>query len=156
MADEMAQQKVSSACVIPPDISQQLKILITSVEEIKKNQDGMKRTLEGKMDRLKNDLMESIETKMKVLKDELSLARESARLDEVLISVQSIENRLSTVETVCAEGGGISGDSMDHAGYQPRDGLSSRFREPLDNPDLTVIATNIPFSIGDRLNSRSW
>ena len=156
MADEMAQQKASSTCVIPPDISQQLKILITSVEEIKKNQDGMKRTLESKMDRLKNDLMESIETKMKVLKDELSLdiARESARLDEVLISIQSIENRLSSVENVCAEGGGISSDAMDHTGYQPRDGLNSRFREPLDNPDLTVIATNIPFSIGENLSRK--
>ena len=109
MAEEMAQQKASSTCVIPPDISQQLKILITSIEEIKKNQ-------ESKMDRLKNDLMKSKESKMKVLKDELSLdiARESARLDEVLISIQSIEHRLSSVENVCAEDGGISSDAMDH------------------------------------------
>ena len=73
MADPTAQEKSSVATAIPSDISQQLKLLISSVAELKKSQDGMKRTLKSKMDRLKNDLMESIETKMKVLKDELSL-----------------------------------------------------------------------------------
>ena len=114
MADPTTQEKSSVATAIPSDISQQLKLLISSVAEIKKSQGGKKRTLESKMDRLKNDLMESIETKMKVLKDELSLdiARKSSRLDDVLNSVQSIENRLTTVENVCAEGGGASSEAI--------------------------------------------
>ena len=156
MADPTAQEKSSVASAIPSDISQQLKLLTSSVAEIKKSQDGMKRTLESKMDRLKNDLMESIETKMKVLKDELSLdiARESAKLDDVLNSVQSIENRLTTVENVCAEGGGASSEAMDHTGFQPTFGINNRYREPLDDPDLTVIATNVPFSNGENLNRK--
>ena len=141
-------------------VSKQLQTLITSVDEIKKNQDGLKKTLESKIDKLKTDLMTNIETKVKALHDDLSLdiAREGSRIDELVSSVRSIQGRLTTVENVCSGSGLGDGplwdsstdngnDRMDYSGWN----VSGRRIDPLNDPDLTVIGSYIPFTEGEDL-----
>ena len=141
-------------------VSKQLQTLITSVEEVKKNQDGLKKTLESKIDKLRTDLMTNIETKVKALHDDLSIdiAREGSRIDDLVSSVRSIQDRLTTVEDICTGGGPADGalwdngtDSgtgrMDHSGWNS----NGRRVDPLNDPELTVIGSYIPFTEGENL-----
>ena len=60
----------------------------------------MKRMFESKLDRLSTDIMSSVDTKVRALRDELSvdLASETRRVDQVLTTIQSIQSRMDGLE----------------------------------------------------------
>lgn len=55
---------------------------------------------ESKLDRLRTDIMSSVDTKVRELRDELSvdLPSETRRVDQVLTTIQSIQSRMDGLE----------------------------------------------------------
>ena len=124
------------------DLSSKMDMLLLSVNEIKKNQEGMKKTLEKKIDKLRNDLLENMNSKITALRNEitLDLGRETTRIDSVLNTIQSIQQRLENVEN--SGPATLGNDNVTQAASDVR-------KDPLNDCSVTVIATNIPFNEGE-------
>lgn len=60
--------------------------LKNEITDLKSSQDNMKRMFESKLDKLRVDLMANVDTKIRALRDELSidLSRETNRIDQVV------------------------------------------------------------------------
>lgn len=84
----------------PTSDSEKLDMLLLSVSEIKTSQENMKKMFESKLDRMRNELTENINSKVKSLRDEISMdiSRESGRIDELMKSFQSLQGRISGIE----------------------------------------------------------
>ncbi|VDH96885.1 Hypothetical predicted protein [Mytilus galloprovincialis] len=82
------------------DISSSIKLLVSSVNEIKQGQESMKKMFESKIDQLRNDVLSIIDQKMQVLQSEmhLDLARESSRIDDLANSVHSLSIFFNDIE----------------------------------------------------------
>ena len=82
------------------DMSGKCDTLISAVIELKTSQEGMKRMFESKIDKLKTDLMATVDSKVRTLRDELSvdIGRETSRTDQMLTTIQSIQTRLDSLE----------------------------------------------------------
>ncbi|WAQ96050.1 hypothetical protein MAR_028740, partial [Mya arenaria] len=110
------------------DLSVKIDQVLSIVGDMKVTQEGMKRTLESKIDNLKNEMMKNIDTKLKSLKNEISLdiGKETSRIDGLMDSMKDIQVRLRAVE----------------------DGTPSpaepREVDHLNDPDYCIIATGIP------------
>ena len=119
-------------------ISQKLDTVINSIQGLKTSQDSMKRMFESKLDKLKTEIIASVDSKISALRDELTLDihRETNRIDQLLTTVQSIQARVDDLET------------------RTGNGTFSRDREvrnPLDDIDLTIVASGLPFIDGEDL-----
>ncbi|VDI60356.1 Hypothetical predicted protein [Mytilus galloprovincialis] len=81
-------------------VSDKLDTLIKVVQDLKIGQEGMKRMFESKLDKLKTDLIASVDNKIRTLRDEISLdlARETNRTDQIINTIQSIQSRIDNVE----------------------------------------------------------
>ncbi len=113
--------------------SYKLDQVLLAVCDIKKSQDALRKALESKIDKLRTDLIANIDTKVRALRDELSMDvnRESSRIDTLLTSVQDLHSRMNNVEHSRAT------DGPNIAAGQSRD--------PLNDPDLTVTVNGLPF-----------
>lgn len=82
-----------------PTISNKLDTVVNAIKDIKINQDGMNRMFESKLDKLRKDLLKSVDEKIQSLRDEISLdlGVETRRVDEVMTTIQTIQTRLSGV-----------------------------------------------------------
>lgn len=122
----------------PNNMSSKLDTLITAVQELKTSQDGMKRMFESKLDKLRTDLMANVDNKIRALRDELSIdiGTETARVDQVLLTVQSMQDRINNLEQNPTP---MNIDNTNDMNIQLQ-------RNPLDNPELTITASGIPFS----------
>ena len=80
--------------------SQKLEEIFSVVMDVKKNQEGMRKMFESKLDKLKNDLMENIDHKIKSLRDELvlDLGVETKRVYLILSEIQELKIRVDKVE----------------------------------------------------------
>ncbi|VDI05653.1 Hypothetical predicted protein [Mytilus galloprovincialis] len=60
----------------------------------------MKRMFDSNLDKLKTDLIASVDNKIRTLRDEISLdlARETNRTDQIINTIQSIQSRIDNVE----------------------------------------------------------
>ncbi|VDI73217.1 Hypothetical predicted protein [Mytilus galloprovincialis] len=76
-------------------VSDKLETLI-KVQDLKIGQEGMKRMFEYKLDKLKTDLITSVDNKIRTLCDEISLdlARETNPNDQIINNIQSIQSRI--------------------------------------------------------------
>lgn len=119
-------------------ISQKLDTVINSIQGLKTSQDSMKRMFESKLDKLKTDIIASVDSKISALRDELTLDihRETNRIDQLLTTVQSIQARVDDLETRTGNGT-VSRDR--------------EVRNPLDDIDLTIVASGLPFIDGEDL-----
>ncbi|VDI30742.1 Hypothetical predicted protein [Mytilus galloprovincialis] len=134
--------------------------IASSVKEIKEGQDSMKRMFESKIDKLRNDVLSTIDEKMRALKCDIDidLARESTRIDELVNSVQLLTTRLGQVEndiqSVCNP---MNDENVPSGHVDPSIGnvmRSARVLDPLNNNDVTVIVKNVPFNEEENLSEK--
>ena len=123
-------------------ISQKLDTVVNSIQGLKTSQDSMKRMFESKLDKLKTEIIASVDSKISPLRDELTLDihRETNRIDQLLTTVQSIQARVDDLETRTVQNEGIGTVSRDR-----------EVRNPLDDNDLTIVASGLPFIDGEDL-----
>ena len=137
---------------VSDELKAQISLIATSVKEIKDGQDSMKRMVESKIDKLRSDVLSTIDEKIRVLKSDLDLdiGRESRRIDDLMTSVQTLTSRFDQF------GQHAQGDEIPNGGGFGGIGRVSRgpFNvplNPLDNNDITVIAKGLPFIDGEDL-----
>lgn len=129
-------------------VNEKLDTLIRAVNDIKSNQCSFKRMFETKLDALRTDLIENIDTKVRALRDELSmdLSRESCRIDNVVKSIQSLQGRLDTVESSrTPDNRNDSNGTGNHSSVRRSNGYNP------DDPDVAITASGIPFTEGENL-----
>jgi hypothetical protein len=116
--------------------------------DIKKSQDSMKRMFESKLEKFRSDLMESIDTKIRALRDELSMDinRESYRLEQVAKTVQAMQSRITTIEQTTSSRQTDENKSRDSTDQHKHGQFN-----PSDDPDLTVTASGIKYTEGEDL-----
>ena len=138
--------KSTKMAVNPQTVSDDLKTQILAIakseEEIKDGQDGLKRTLESKIDRLRNKVLSTIGDKIKALKSDIDLdiGNNSRRIDELLNSVHSLTQRVDKAELNTNHGDDVFNGGRDTGTGWSRD----IFANPLDNNDITVIIKDMP------------
>ena len=71
--DSKSTKLTNNEQTVSGDLKSQIVAIAKSVEAIKDEQDGLKRTLESKIDRLRNYVLSTIDEKMKALKTDLDL-----------------------------------------------------------------------------------
>ncbi|CAG2219113.1 unnamed protein product [Mytilus edulis] len=131
------------------DVCDKLEILIGAVKDLKTSQDNMARMFESKLDKLRTDLMASVDSKVRALRDELSIdiGHETTRTDQLLTTVQSIQRRLDDVEQ--------QNPILNDNGTAIQENRPGRKYNPLDNTDITVTVSGIPFSDGEDLMEKA-
>lgn len=129
------------------DIKTQFKTIIESMNDIKKGQSSMQKMFESKLDKMKTELMSSIDDKVKVLKSDIDLqwGQQQTKIEQLSNSVESVMNRLTVVEGVVAEGS-ISGATNVN---QTNQSYQNNQVNPLNNDEVTVIASGVPFEEGE-------
>ncbi len=130
----------SNAPNLDSDLSDKMDKVLSAVCDIKRNQEQLGKTLERKIDRLRTDLIANIDTKVRALRDELSMdiQRESGRIDTLVTSVQSLCSRVEKVEQSHAH--------IDPNTAMDQTGIIRPQSDPLSDPDLTVIVNGLSFS----------
>ncbi|CAC5360994.1 unnamed protein product [Mytilus coruscus] len=131
------------------DVCDKLETLIGVVKDLKTSQDNMARMFESKLDKLRTDLMASVDSKVRALRDELSIdiGHETTRTDQLLTTVQSIQRRLDDVEQ--------QNPILNDNGTAVHENRPGRKYNPLDNTDITVTVSGIPFSDGEDLMEKA-
>jgi hypothetical protein len=101
---------------------------------------------ESKLEKFKTDLVENIDTKVRALRDELSmdLSRESNRIDHILKTVQSMQSRLEKIES---KPDLPSGNNIET--YNTNN--STWHGNPLNDPDRCVVVAGLPVTEGEDL-----
>ena len=122
------------AAKMDSDTGTKLDLVLKAVEDIKRNQDGLRISLEKRIDKLRSDIKADMDSKMKNLKDEmvLDLNKESCRIDELLNSVHLLQSRMQNFESKCTV-------------------TNSTARVPLNDPDLTITANGLSYSDGESI-----
>ena len=90
-----------------------------------------------------------IDTQINILRDQLTfdLSKESIRIDGLLTSVQKLQARLDSLEQSRVTDQSVNGT---------QNGQTSELRQnPLNDTDLTVIASGLPFYEGEDVLSRA-
>lgn len=130
-----------------------LDSILAVVSDIKKSQDGMQKMFESKLDKLRTDLMQNIDVKIRALRDEftISLAQSENRIDQVMTTIQSLKGRLDTLEKP-------QYNTDPRANNGPTNG-TSQYRHvnpnPLSDPDLCVVASGISATDGEDLTQKA-
>jgi len=127
------------------NFSGKMDTLMEYVLDIKKGQDNLRKSFDSKIDKLRNDLLVNIDQKIKLLRDEVTLdiCGESTRIDRLLSTVQSIQQKVDTVEKTWES---LSSNTVsDHP--RPSNGGGN----PLNDPDLTIIANGLHMSDNENI-----
>lgn len=126
------------------DVCKKLDTLITAVKDLQTGQKNMKEMFESKLDKLKSELVTTIDTKVGQLRDELleDINRETSRTDQLLTTVQSIQTRIEKIENHP----GLTGENGQD---QPMN--NPAIHNPLNNPDITITASGLPVSEDENL-----
>ena len=136
---------------VSDELRAQISLIATSVKEIKDGQDSMKRMVESKIDKLRSDVLSTIDEKIRVLKSDLDhdIGRESRRIDDLMNSVQTLTYRFDQFEQ------NAQGDEIPNGGVGQGAGVSRGLfnvpLNPLSNNDVTVIAKDLPYIEGEDL-----
>ena len=136
---------------VSDELRAQISLIATSVKEIKDGQDSMKRMVESKIDKLRSDVLSTIDEKIRVLKSDLDLdiGRESRRIDDLMNSVHTLTSRFDQFEQ------NAQGDEIPNGGVGQGAGVSRGLfnvpLNPLNNNDVTVIAKDLPYIEGEDL-----
>ncbi|KAH3719473.1 hypothetical protein DPMN_062310 [Dreissena polymorpha] len=126
--------------------SDQLKIIMDTVVNIKRNQDSIRRSIDSKLDKLRSEMKETIDTRIRASRDELSsdMARDSSRLDQVVTTIQSLQLRMDTLENTTGQRNGTS--TSHDTGYGQRQNINK-----LNDPNLTITASGILYNEGENI-----
>ena len=138
--------------------SEKLTRLLSAVESLHKSQDGLKKTLESKIDKLRNDMKCDIDAKIKGLQDDISLTigREASRIDKILTTVQSLQKRISDIEVTDRTGIHVNGANPNN-GDQSTDGQDQRPYTPrhTDDSDISVVVSGVKSEQGENLMQKA-
>ena len=123
-------------------LSVKMDMLMESVIDIKKGQDSLRITLDSKIDKLRKDLLINIDEKVRSLRDDVTIeiGRESLRIDNLMRDVQSMKCKIDSVENKC--------NSMDN-GDSTHSEHHTQHMNPIDDPDLTITASGLPYTQGE-------
>ena len=160
---ENKQSKMAENVVVSRDLKTQLTVLIESVKEKKEGQDGMKRMVESKIDKLRSDVLSTIDEKIRVLKSDIDLdiGISTRRIDDLVSSVQTLTVRIDQVERVIesAQGTGSINGHDDHSaagGFMNWScGGAALNTDPLNDNNRTVIVKNVPYADGENLMNKA-
>ena len=127
------------------EINDQTKLVLSTVTEIKSNQDSMRRSFDSKLDKMKNEFMATIDGKLRTLRDEIAMeiSTESNRIDNLMTSLQNIQSRLEAVERPDYHEQHMEFD-VDH---RPRRATQTN----LDDPEICITANGLPFDREENL-----
>ena len=139
--DSKSAKMATNEQTLSGDSKSQIVPIAKSVEAIKDYQDGLKRTLESKIDRLRNYVLSTIDEKMKALKTDLDLdiGVNSRRIDELVRRVHLLTQRIDQFEQNPIQGDDVFNGGRDTATNWAR----GTFVNPLDNNDKTVIVKDL-------------
>lgn len=107
-----------------------MTIIAQAVQRLQKGQASLQSIIEGKLDKFRNDFMANIDEKFKAMRSDSDLELAMHTKDIETLS-QSVDSLLRCVEKV------------EHS-YQALCS-SDHVNNPLDDPNLTFIATNLKF-----------
>ena len=98
----------------PGTDSDKIDFLVQTLMEVKKNQESLKKMVESKIDKLRKDMKEDMDLRIRSFRDDLSLdiGREAKRMDEMLITIQSLSSRVEQLETSPLES--VNGEHVQH------------------------------------------
>lgn len=121
------------------ELKDEMRQILSAVKEIKVGQDSMRKSFDSKLDKIRNEFMATLDSKIKTLRDELAidLSRESGRIDQLEKTLQSVRNRLDSVE------------QTQIANNQENPHLSNHGN--LNDPEVCITASNVPFDHGENL-----
>lgn len=133
------------------DVNDKFEQVLSAVKEIKISQDNLSKKLDSKLDKLKNELTASIDGKISKLRDDIiiDMNRESARIDQLFKTIQSMQGRIDTLEgapTHQAYGPSPTDDNDRYHGYSSA-GLA--------DPDVCVIVTGLVDQQGEDILQRA-
>lgn len=109
---------------------EKMTIIADAVDNLQKGQSTLQSTVESKLDKFRNEFMTSIDEKFKAMKSDidLELSIQKTQIDTLSQSIDSIMGRLELLEN----------------GARPiYESGERRSTNPLDDPNVTIIATNI-------------
>ena len=111
---------------------------------------------ESKLDRLRTDIMSSVDTKVRELRDELSvdLASETRRVDQVLTTIQSIQSRMDGLEQQRADHNTIVNGTNNMGNTQQNDpeiSVTVSGIQETENEDLMADITDLMQALGDEV-----
>jgi uncharacterized protein YoxC len=131
------------------NLAGQVREILTTVKDVKRNQDDLRRSLEQKIESAKNEMTGHINAQITSLRDQLTsdLSKETARIDGLLTSVQSLEARLSSLEQAKITVQSSSGTSNFKTAIPKLN--------PLNDPDLTVIASGLQYEDGEDILAKA-
>ena len=111
----------------------QMTIIADAIDRLQKGQTQLQSTFDSKLDKFRKEFLSSIEDKFKAMKVDvdLELANQQRQIEVLSRSVDSIMKRLQEVE----KGEGPYSET--------RSGDSVNNSNPLNNPEVTIIATNV-------------
>ena len=140
--DSKSTKMAANSQTVSDDLKTQILSIAKSVQEIKDGQDGLKRTLESKIDRLRNDVLSTIDEKIKALKSDIDLdiGTNARRIDEVVNSVHLLSQRIEQAEQNVNPDRDVFNDERDNGAGWAR----GTFANPLDNNDITVVIKDLP------------
>lgn len=137
------------------EVASKLDALISAVNGIQKSQDGLRKMFESKLDKLRTDLMENIDGKVRALRDELSidLARESERINQVLSTMECMQSRLCNLEqqSVPMDVPGTSDNGNGNGAGQRQPIIKG---DPINDPNLTIMVYDLRYSEGENLEQK--
>ena len=95
--------------------------------------------------------MESIDAKVKSLRDEISLdmARESGRIDSLITTVQSLQSRVNDLEDM-QDKGTLNAVQSEETTFRRRGQIN-----PLNDPEITIITNGLPFAEGENILTKA-
>lgn len=110
-----------------------MTIIAQAVQRLQKGQASLQSMIEGKLDKFRNDFMANIDEKFKAMRSDidLELAMHTKDIETLSQSVDSLLCRVEKVEHSYTSDQALR--SYDHV------------NNPLDDPNLTLIATNLKF-----------
>lgn len=111
----------------------QMTIIADAIDRLQKGQTQLQSTFDSKLDKFRKEFLSSIEDKFKAMKVDvdLELANQQRQIEVLSRSVDSIMKRLQEVE----KGEGPYSET------RSRDSVNNS--NPLNNPEVTIIATNV-------------
>ena len=115
--DSKSTKMATNKQTVSGDLKSQIVAIAKSVEAIKDDQDGLKRTLESKIDRLRNYVLSTIDEKMKALETDLDLdiGVNSRRNDELVRPVHLLTQRIDKFEQNPIQGDDVFNRGRDTA-----------------------------------------
>lgn len=127
----------------------QVREILTTVKDVKRNQEELRRSLEQKIEIAKNEMTGHINAQITSLRDQLTsdLSKETVRIDGLLTSVQSFEARLTSLEQAKIT---VQSNNRTNDVQTARPKLN-----PLNDPDLTVIASGLPYDDGEDILAKA-